>query len=75
MTGVSFFAELRKRKVLQAAAIYGAVSWGVTEVVVTVTDQLFLPQWISTLADPGSALAHSRLADALLYLRDLEAVP
>jgi len=53
MTGGSFFAELRKRKVLQAAAIYGAVSWGVTEVVVTVTEQLFLPQWVSTLAVIG----------------------
>ena len=49
----SFFAELRKRKVVQVAAIYGAVSWGLTEVVVTVTEQLFLPQWISTLAVIG----------------------
>ena len=32
----SLFGELRKRKVVQAAAIYGAVAWGVTEVVVTV---------------------------------------
>ena len=46
----SFFAELRKRKVVQAAAIYGAVAWGVTEIVVTVVEQLFLPQWVSTLA-------------------------
>jgi TolB-like protein/tetratricopeptide (TPR) repeat protein len=46
----SFFSELRKRKVLQTAAIYGAVAWGVTEVVVTVVEQLFLPQWVSTLA-------------------------
>jgi len=44
---------LRKRKVLQAAAIYGAVSWGVTEIVVTVVEQLFLPQWVSTLAVIG----------------------
>lgn len=49
----SFFAELRKRKVVQAAAIYGAVAWGVTEIVVTVVDQLFLPQWVSTLAVIG----------------------
>lgn len=35
---------------MQAAAIYGAVAWGVTEVLVTVVDQLFLPQWVSTLA-------------------------
>lgn len=53
MTGGSFFAELRKRKVLQVAAIYVAVAWGVVEVVVTVTEQLFLPQWISTLAVIG----------------------
>jgi len=46
----SFFSELRKRKVVQAAAIYGAIAWGVTEVLVTVVEQLFLPQWVSTLA-------------------------
>jgi len=46
----SFFAELRKRKVVQSAAIYGAVAWGVTEIVVTIVEQLFLPQWVSTLA-------------------------
>ena len=53
MAGGSFFAELRKRKVFRAAAIYGAVSWGLTEVVVTVVEQLFLPQWVSTLAVIG----------------------
>jgi len=46
----SFFAELRKRKVVQAAAIYGAVAWGMTEIVVTIVEQLFLAQWVSTLA-------------------------
>jgi len=46
----SFFAELRKRKVVQAAAIYGVVAWGVTEIVVTIVENLFLPQWVSTLA-------------------------
>jgi TolB-like protein/tetratricopeptide (TPR) repeat protein len=49
----SFFSELRKRKVVQTAAIYGAVAWGVTEVIVTVVEQLFLPQWVSTLAVIG----------------------
>ena len=49
----SFFAELRKRKVVQAAAIYGAVAWGVTEIIVTIVEQLFLPQWVSTLAVIG----------------------
>jgi TolB-like protein/Tfp pilus assembly protein PilF len=46
----SFFAELRKRKVVQVAAIYGALAWGFTEVLVTIVEQLFLPQWVSTLA-------------------------
>jgi TolB-like protein/tetratricopeptide (TPR) repeat protein len=46
----SIFSELRKRKVVQVAAIYGAVAWGVTEVIVTISEQLFLPHWISTLA-------------------------
>ena len=53
MTDKSFFKELVRRKVFRAAAIYGAVAWGVTEVIVTVTEQLFLPQWISTLAVIG----------------------
>jgi TolB-like protein/tetratricopeptide (TPR) repeat protein len=51
--GNSFFTELRRRKVPQAAAIYGAVAWGVTEVVVTIVEQLFLPQWVATLAVIG----------------------
>jgi TolB-like protein/Tfp pilus assembly protein PilF len=46
----SFLTELRKRKVIQSAAIYGAVAWGLTEVVVTIVEQLFLPQWVATLA-------------------------
>ena len=46
----SFFAELRKRRVIQVAAIYGVVAWSVTEVLVTVVEQLFLPSWVSALA-------------------------
>jgi TolB-like protein/Flp pilus assembly protein TadD len=53
MADTSFFAELRERKVPQAAAIYVAVAWGVTEIVVTVVEQLFLPQWVATLAVIG----------------------
>ena len=53
MSGNSFYAELLKRKVVQVAAIYGAVAWGATEIVVTVVEQLFLPQWVSTLAVVG----------------------
>ena len=50
MSDNSFFEELKKRKVVQVAAIYGAVAWGVTEIVVTIVEQLFLPAWVSTLA-------------------------
>ncbi len=50
MTDRSLFSELRERKVVQVAAIYVAVAWGVTEAVVTIVEQLFLPQWVSTLA-------------------------
>jgi TolB-like protein/tetratricopeptide (TPR) repeat protein len=50
MADRSLFTELRERKVVQSAAIYGAVAWGVTEIVVTIVEQLFLPQWVSTLA-------------------------
>jgi len=50
MSDYSLFAELKKRKVVQVAAIYGVVAWGVTEIVVTIVEQLFLPTWVSTLA-------------------------
>ncbi len=53
MSKDSFYTELLKRKVVQAAAIYVAVAWGVTEILVTVVEQLFLPQWVSTLAVIG----------------------
>jgi TolB-like protein/tetratricopeptide (TPR) repeat protein len=53
MPNNSFIGELRKRKVIQAAAIYCAVAWGAVEVVVTVVEQLFLPQWVATLAVIG----------------------
>jgi TolB-like protein len=53
MSDRSFIGEIRRRKVVQAAAIYGAVAWGVTEVAVTVVDRLFLPQWVATLAVIG----------------------
>jgi TolB-like protein/tetratricopeptide (TPR) repeat protein len=53
MADNSFFGELRKRKVIQAAAIYCVVAWGAVEIVVTVVEQLFLPQWVATLAVIG----------------------
>ncbi len=53
MPASGFFAELRNRKVFQVAAIYSAVAWGVTEIAVTIVEQLFLPPWVSTLAVIG----------------------
>lgn len=50
MARASFFDELKERRVFQVAAIYVAVAWGVTEIVVTVADKLPLPTWVSTLA-------------------------
>ncbi len=50
MAGDSFFTELRKRRVFRAAAIYGAVAWGLTEVIVTIVEQLYLPAWVATLS-------------------------
>jgi TolB-like protein/tetratricopeptide (TPR) repeat protein len=49
MVGKSFFIELRKRKVFQTAALYMAVAWGATEILVTVAERLFMPAWIPTL--------------------------
>jgi TolB-like protein/tetratricopeptide (TPR) repeat protein len=49
MAGKSLFKELSQRKVFQTAALYVAVAWGATEILVTVTEQLFLPAWISPL--------------------------
>ena len=52
----SVLSELRKRKVFQTAAVYGAVAWGATEIIVTVVDQLFLPQWVATISVIGFVL-------------------
>ena len=49
MAGNSFFVELRKRKVFKTAAVYIAVAWGATEILVTVAERLFMPAWIPTL--------------------------
>ena len=50
MNNLSLFEELKRRRVFQVAAIYVAVAWGVTEIVVTIVDTLFLSERISTLA-------------------------
>jgi len=49
MAEQSYFEELKNRKVVRAALIYLAVAWGLTEGLVLIVDQLFLPQWVATL--------------------------
>lgn len=59
----------------RAAAIYGAVAWGVTEDIVTIVEQLFPPPWVATLTviffvvSGGNVHALRRLHNmpALLY--------
>jgi TolB-like protein len=50
MSEESLFDELKRRKVFQVAAIYAAVAWGLTEVVVTIVEQLGLPDLIASVA-------------------------
>lgn len=42
---MSFVSELRRRRVLRVAAIYGAAAWIITEVTDTVGPLFFLPDW------------------------------
>lgn len=42
--------ELKRRKVLQTAAIYVAVAWGATEIVITIEEKFALPEWVSQVA-------------------------
>lgn len=45
----SFFAELRKRRVIRAAAGYAVVAWGATEILDGVISRFGWPDWIATL--------------------------
>lgn len=47
---MNLFDELKRRKVLQTAAIYVAIAWGATEIVVTVEEKFALPEWVSQIA-------------------------
>ncbi len=44
---MNLFDELKRRKVLQTAAIYVAIAWGATEIIVTIADQFSLDNWVS----------------------------
>jgi len=47
---LSFFAELKKRRVYQSAVAYAIVAWGATEILEGVIAGLGWPDWLATLA-------------------------
>ena len=42
---LSLFAEIRRRKVFQVAAVYAVVAWLLVQIVATVEEPLGLPGW------------------------------
>jgi len=45
---MSFWEEVKRRKVVRVAVVYSVVAWLVVEIVVTVEAPLNLPGWIDT---------------------------
>ena len=46
---MSLFAEIRRRKVFQVAAVYAVVAWLIVQVVSTIEQPLNLPEWFATV--------------------------
>ena len=46
---MSFLGEVKRRKVLQVAAIYAATAWLLAQIVATIESPLRLPDWVDTL--------------------------
>ena len=46
---MSFFSEIRRRKIFQVAAAYAVVSWLLIQVVTSIEEPLNLPSWADTL--------------------------
>ena len=46
---MSFWGELKRRKVVQVAAVYAVTAWLLIQIVVTVEQPLNLPDWVDTL--------------------------
>lgn len=44
-----WYQELRRRRVLRVAAVYGAVGWAIVEIAATTFPLLHLPEWTATL--------------------------
>ena len=47
---IRFFQELRRRRVVHVAAIYGAAAWGTLVVAWTNTDVSIVPQFVGVVA-------------------------
>ncbi len=45
----TFFSELKRRKVIRVAAVYGITAWLLTQIVVAIETPLSLPGWVDTL--------------------------
>ncbi|HEY5623673.1 MAG TPA: hypothetical protein VIV14_07915, partial [Gammaproteobacteria bacterium] len=45
---MSFFAEIKRRHVIQVAVVYAVIGWGLIEVVSTIEEPLGLPGWFDT---------------------------
>ena len=45
---MSFWEEVKRRKVVRVAVVYSVVAWLVVEIVVTVEAPLNLPGWLDT---------------------------
>lgn len=45
----TFFSELKRRKVIRVAAVYGITAWLLTQIIVAIETPLSLPGWVDTL--------------------------
>ena len=70
---MSFWEEVKRRKVVRVAMVYSVVAWLLVEIVVTVEAPLNLPGWIDTfvivLGVVGFPLALILSWVSLLFIR------
>jgi len=46
---MSFFGEIKRRKVFQVAALYAVMAWLIIQVIDVINDPLKLPEWLDTV--------------------------
>jgi hypothetical protein len=76
--GMSFFSEIKRRKVFRLAAAYIVIAWVIIQVVTAIEDPLQLPGWFDTavivllglgfpiaVSPDGKSVAFSTLNDRL----------